>query len=265
MVTIKKNDNSIIWTINLSGVKKETYILPEDVKGIVLADGSVDYTLVSGQKFDFVGKKYKHCTSVEIILSSSQPIELKWGVFDIPYKDYESKLSAKCGLSGTLSLRIFNTKTAFKGLGKNVVDVDVKNAVFNKLKMDIEEVFSELINEDTFGRPDISGAKKTRFIESIKNKDYDYLSTFGLELLDVTLNKLIVDEEYDAKRRVFDEDKEKKQKVKSDLKLSEEIRDFYGDNNDSQPGVKEVIRCPRCHNEVPPTAKHCPNCGLKLG
>lgn len=265
MVTIEKKAGYVIWTVNLSGVKKETYILPEDVEGILLGDGAVEDNLISGSKFDFKAKKYKHANALELVLSSTQPIELKWGIFDIPYKDYQAKLEAKCGISGTLSLKVFKTKPACKALGKNVSVNDINNVVFNELKMKIEEIFSEIINEETFGRPDLSGAKKTRLIDGIKANVYDYLSTFGLDLSSVTLNRLVTDDEYEAKRRDFDERKENDRKTKDDLKKIEEIKDVLGSKD--EPVVtptKKVVICPRCGKELNPGDSWCSACGMRL-
>lgn len=265
MVNIEKKPGYLIWTVNLSGVKKETYILPEDVEGILLAGGSrVQETFRSGTKFDFKAKKYKHEDALELVLSSTQLIEIKWGVFDISYRDYQAKLDAKCGLSGTISIKIFKTQQAAKSLGKNITQNDLDNIVFNDIRMKIEEVFSEVLNDDAFGRPDISGAKKTRLIDGIRTRVYDYLSNFGLDLASITLNKLVTDEEYDVKRREFDERKENDKKVKDDLRKIEELKDVLGSKDDTPAPAQKITVCPRCHREVDPEFAHCPFCGMRL-
>ena len=137
MVTIERKEGYVIWTLNLSGVKKETYILPEDVEGVLLGSGVLLETLKSGAKFEFKAKNYKHDGALELVLSSTRPIELRWGVFDVPYRDYQAKLDAKCGLSGTLSLKLFRTQHAAKALGKNTTAENVSDLVFNELKMKI--------------------------------------------------------------------------------------------------------------------------------
>ncbi len=261
MEKIIQKEGYVVWTINLSDTKKGEYLLPSNVKGTLFIDGAATDEILPGGKYKY--KREKYASSTELALSVNDPITIKWGFGNVPYTDYEAKCDAKCGLSGEIQLMIFRTKEIFKKCGKELTDQDIKAKVIGEVSNSIEACYKDILEEDSFGRPDITGAKKERLITKIENKVNDQLALYGLNVTQITIFAMSVDEAYLAKRQEWEDRKREKKQVKEDLDVLIDIKETLKDD-EPKVVIKEVVKCPGCGREVKQGERFCAVCGRRI-
>ena len=285
-VTIKVNDKYVIWNEDLTDIVRDcTLIVEPGCVGIYIVDGMMKNVNPAGKWLLKSKEEDKNNSALQLIgVNTDKAFEIRCGAGNIPFKDYEINAETTVGAHGVCKIKIAQPWTLYTTMGKANVTAE---EIDQYMKMKMGEIMTSTLAEvlQNYDYNTIS-TQQSEIADKLAKKCAIKLNDIGVQAEDFTLAGIKFTEEYQAKRKdYFDEQNRKKaekaarrEKEREAQAEHDRLMDIVNStaamninsNTPQAPAAPQnnfnnAIRfCPSCGREKASNAQFCSHCGYKF-
>ena len=292
-VDVVSNKDYVMWQIDIENAVRDTTLnVAAGCIALYIVNGMLKSTNMPGRWCIKSKDEERSNARLQLIgVNTDRTFEIRCGVGDIPFKDYELNVETKVGAHGECKIRISQPWSLYTTLGKaNITAQDIDDYAKLKMRELMTSCLSSVLQNYDYNnimtkQSDIAAELAKRFSEE--------LFRYGVEVESFALAGICFPEEYQQQRKAhFDAENDKRQQREQRREREREERrevesivaianatsninvpsqpqapaqnnvpPYGGPTNYGGAGVKY---CPKCGQQVNATANFCPKCGQRL-
>jgi membrane protease subunit (stomatin/prohibitin family) len=286
-VTIKVNNDYVIWNENIEDIVRDaTLIVEPGCVGIYIVDGMLKSVNPAGKWLLKSKEEDKKKASLQLIgVNTEKTFDIRCGTGGVPYKDYEINVETTVGAHGVCKIKISQPWALYTAMGRPNVTVD---EIDQYMKMKLGEIMTSVLSEvlQNYDYNTIL-SQQSEIADKLAKKCEPKLSDIGIQADSFTLAGIKFSEEYQGQRKAFFEaqnrkkeekqarrEKEREQQAEIDnlIAIANATQNLNLDNSAPQAPVapaqndinQPVKYCTRCGMKVASNVVFCPGCGQKF-